>query len=169
MPNYFLMGAPWRFLGIVISVCFVLLACESVVNDNEPPRISEVTPTEGQTLYIGGNNEFRATFSDNEGLSSYMIYINAVDGTEDRPDSLWLDFKKTGNKVITSQREVSVVQLLNIPETQQDTTQMNTYLPVVPGKYNMKVVCMDMAGNRDSLVCPVTLVYAKDAVSLAAQ
>lgn len=148
------------FVYILVLVSAFVSCDDSSSNDKTPPKVVEVkTPQDGDILYLTrDDNRFVASFTDDEGISSYMVKIETSKPNENE-DSLYMKYRKGWSPTIYLAKEVSADHNITLGDRQQhDSIKTSTY-PIIPGDYKFKVYCMDMAGNIDSLIRDVKVLY----------
>jgi hypothetical protein len=143
------------FILLFVATSF-FYSCSKVDDDNEKPLVEILLPQKNTDIPLDSFYIFKAHFKDNEGLSSYFIQIsnpnaknNRVirDTTKTIKDSLiYLDqIFQRANIFGTKDTVISHDFYLDTISTYKNSTH-----PTCLGKYEFKVVVVDMAGNRDS-------------------
>lgn len=164
------------YILIALSVFF---ACESStdIDDKEKPRIEMVYVSDimyVDSTYISsdtsevtkGANIVQFICTDNSALSSYKIHL-LPSANMINPDSIFNDSLAFNNAIYQSQKQdifgeqtATIKQSIRIePGFQRfnyETNKNETY-KIRTGNYAIWLVCVDKAGNKDS-------VYAKDIV-----
>lgn len=143
---------------LLISVMAACKKKSSVIAeppDTTKPIITVVQPTAGQAFVTGNTITFQATFSDNKELKSYEVTVS---------------------KVVTSGMILKIVPLVKpfsytksttsfgTGVKQQDITLSDIVIPlhtatelVATGKYNVKVICSDTAGNTAEVILEINI------------
>ena len=127
-----------------------------VVPDTTKPTITITKPTVGQAFAPGSTIPFQATFSDNEKLGTYDIAISkVVTGgliLKVVPTSLAYSYTKSSTSFNTGvkQQEIILSDITPIPAN----TATNI---VTPGKYNLKVTCVDGSNNSTSTTIEINI------------
>ena len=148
---------------ILILLTLAISACDgdSLSDDKTPPTSEVLYVGEGDTLYLSfAQNLLQARMTDNEGLSSLVVEIGSTEEERTRNDSIYLRYKKVFGKELFGKTDVTSIFYVPLPAT--DTITRNNIrlnLPIVEGDYLMKLICMDMAGNLDTIKYDVKLFY----------
>jgi hypothetical protein len=117
---------------------------DPVIPDTTKPTITIVKPTAGQIFIVGSSITFQATFADNIKLGSYNIAITKVITSgfilKNVPTAVaWSYTKSTTNFTSEKQQDIDVSDI-NIPLLIGNS-------PVLTGKYNFTVNCVDASNN----------------------
>ena len=158
MRNFLLFAV---FLYLSASVFF---SCESTDDDNTNPRVEYFNISD--TLYIGDDtiNRYEARFWDDKGISTYKIQVFPAPWF-DRPDSVVRDSVALRRVKVWSgynKDTLTVNPSFYLPQTYTYYDSLNSkYLeyPVRTGDYIIRLACMDIKGNYDSIDKQVVLVY----------
>lgn len=171
-----------RFIYYFIFILFslsVFFACESSteIDDKEKPHIEVVFISDVMyvdSTYISSDNSevaqganiFQFICTDNFALSSYKIHLRPG-ANMINPDSIFNDSLAFNNVIYQTQKQdifgeqtATIKQSVRIqPEFQKfsyETNKNETY-KIRTGNYSIWLVCVDKAGNKDSI-------YAKDII-----
>ena len=123
--------------------------------DTTKPIISILKPTAGQSFVAGNTIAFQATFSDNVKLKSYEIAISKVvtGGLTLKivPASVPFSYTKATSSfgLDVKQQEIN---LSDIVITSNTVTTI-----VTPGKYNLKVMCVDASNNSSETTIEINI------------
>ena len=136
-----------KYLIVISLIVISIFGCKksSSAVDTIKPVISISKPTAGQIFTAGSTIAFQATFSDNENLKSYEISINQVATggliLKIVPTSVPFSYLKSATSFTagTKQQEINLNDIV-IPLNTATTF-------VTPGKYKLKVVCVDGSNN----------------------
>ena len=137
----------FSFLVIAIWGCKkgASSTADPIVPDTTKPTITIVKPTAGQSFVPGNSILFQATFSDNTELKSYEISVSKVITggliLKNVPTSIPFIYSKyaTGFSAGVKQQEINLGDI-TIPANSASTI-------TTPGKYNLKVICVDTSNN----------------------
>ena len=166
------------FVFIFLVSVSVFFSCESTNNDREKPVVYINVDDVSDTIYIDSiinaesaisairnSNIFKAGFSDNEALSSYKIdlrpgsdMLNPTDTIKGNNfDTVAYEGPVTSNRVMSifGLKEASVSDTIHVYPTikrYDRETGKSTDFRVRRGQYILSVVCLDKAGNYDSIV-----------------
>lgn len=170
---------PW---SILLLFLFCVLSCAKTNDDITPPEIGKVIinpldtimdrvndvfytinvdeNAELDTLILGKRLDFKAQFSDNEALSSYLIQINVdpenegIEGdTVFTVSKRWLNIFGMKDYFFEDQsnRDISIPDSLSYQKTDPETGVVSTQLkPVREGFYNLDIKLLDTAGNWET-------------------
>ena len=161
-----------RKVYIALTLCIVFVgfsifySCSKVEHDNVNPAIVNIfAPVENAIVPLDSYYVFNAKFIDNKGLSSYFVKVWDPEINEDSlivkdPDGEEYDSLAVLNKVFQT---VSIFgdTVANVRHTFfLDSIQSirGKQYPARTGKYQFKVVVMDIDGNRDSTMFDIQVV-----------
>jgi len=128
---------------------------DPIIPDTTKPTITIVKPTAGQTFSTGSAIVFQASFSDNVKLKSYEIAISKVitGGLILKIVPTSIDF--VYNRSSTSFTAGVKLQEINISDILIPANTANTI--TTPGKYNVKVTCIDGSDNSTSTTVEINI------------
>lgn len=155
---------------LIITFCLfgglsIFYSCTKIEHDNEAPKIVSIdSPVVDQKLYLDSFAIFKATFSDNNSLSSYSIKI----WDPALKDTLVVKNPAGGDSLAILNDNFQKVPIFGLTNVD---VRHDFYLPPVKtvrgkqykvrtGVYRFKVVVADTDGNRDSTEFNVQVVPA---------
>jgi hypothetical protein len=157
------MTRPVYFIYALLVFPSVFCGCNDTETDTEPPTLT-TSFQDNDTLYITARdtNMFTVEMQDNEALSTLKVHLKCRAG---------IDTLSRDSTSAALQRSVYMWSLYNakaaaVTDTfsiQTVATYKNQRYPVSAGDtsmYELVVGCIDRAGNYDSIVYKVNLVYS---------
>lgn len=151
-----------KYLFVVSFLALTIYGCKKgitpvqvPVQDTTNPTISILKPTAGQSFVAGNTISIQATFSDNVNLKSYEIAISKVVSggltLKIVPTSKPYSYAKSSTSFGpgVKQQEINLSDIL-IPSNTVTTI-------VTPGKYNLKVTCIDGSNNSSETTLEINI------------
>lgn len=128
---------------------------DPIIPDTTKPTITIIKPTAGQIFSAGSTIVFQASFSDNVKLKSYEIAISKVitGGLILKIVPISEDFSYT--KTSTNFTAGVKLQEINLSDIVIPVNTANKI--TTPGKYNVKVTCVDASDNSNSTTIEINI------------
>jgi len=128
---------------------------DPIVPDTTKPTISILKPTAGQSFVAGNTIVFQAAFSDNVSLKNYEIVISKiVTGgliLKNVPTSVPFSYNKSSTSFPSGVKQ----QEINLSDIVIPSNTITTI--VTPGKYNLKVTCVDGSNNSSETILEINI------------
>jgi len=147
---------------ILVGLLVSILACSKKgsvapvpVPDTTNPTITITQPAAGQVFAVGNTITFQASFADNDKLGSYSITVTKVLTSgmvlKNVPTPVAWSYSKTATSF------TSGVKQQNITLNDITIPLLIGTSPVLTGKYNFNVSCVDGSNNSASTTIEINI------------
>lgn len=145
---------------ILVGLLISILSCSKKGNvapvpDTTNPTITITQPTAGQVFAVGNTIAFQASFADNDKLGSYSITVTKV-------ISSGMVLKNVLTPVAWSYTKSATNFTTGVKQQNINLTDITIPLligtsPVLTGKYNFNVSCVDRSNNSASTTIEINI------------